>query len=82
MYKVKKTLEVAASHRISFAGGTQTEPLHGHNWRITVYCATQELDADGNPIPKPIEPAETPEANQEPTDAPAGEATKKEDQDI
>ena len=42
----------------------------------------QELDADGNPIPKPIEPAETPEANQEPTDAPAGEATKKEDQDI
>ena len=41
----------------------------------------QELDADGN-IPKPIEPAETPEANQEPTDAPAGEATKKEDQDI
>jgi penicillin-binding protein 1A len=42
----------------------------------------QELDADGNPIPKPIEPAETPEANQEPTDAPAGEATKKDDQEI
>jgi 6-pyruvoyltetrahydropterin/6-carboxytetrahydropterin synthase len=40
-------MEVAASHRISFAGGTQTEPLHGHNWKITVYCATEELDADG-----------------------------------
>ena len=47
MYRVKKTLEVSASHRISFACGTQTEPLHGHNWKITVYCAAEELDADG-----------------------------------
>ena len=47
MFKVKKTLEVAASHHICFAGGTQTEPVHGHNWRITVYCAAEELDADG-----------------------------------
>ena len=47
MYRVKKTMEVAASHDISFAGGTQTEPVHGHNWKITVYCAAEELDADG-----------------------------------
>ena len=47
MYKVKKTMTVSASHHISFAGGTQTEPDHGHNWRITVWCAAEELDADG-----------------------------------
>ena len=47
MYKVKKTMTVSASHHISFAGGTQTEPDHGHNWRITVYCASETLDADG-----------------------------------
>ena len=47
MYRVKKTLEISASHRISFAGGSQTEPLHGHNWKIVIYCASEELDADG-----------------------------------
>ena len=38
----------------------------------------QKLDADGNPIQKPIEPAEPDETSQEPVDAPAGEATKEE----
>ena len=35
-----------------------------------------EYDADGNPIRKPIEPGEPEEANQQPTEAPEGEATK------
>ncbi|MBR5749496.1 MAG: hypothetical protein IKY01_12035, partial [Prevotella sp.] len=39
----------------------------------------QELDENGNPIPKPIEPAEPEDANQHPTDAPVGEATKNEE---
>jgi len=47
MYRIKKTMTVAASHHISFAGGTQVEPDHGHNWKITVYCAAESLDADG-----------------------------------
>ena len=47
MYRVKKTMTVAASHHISFAGGTLTEPDHGHNWKITVYCEAEQLDADG-----------------------------------
>jgi len=37
-----------------------------------------ELDEQGNPIPKPIEPQEPDNANQEPTDAPDGVATKEE----
>ena len=47
MYKVKKTMWVSASHHIRFAGGMKMEPDHGHNWKITVYCAAQELDEDG-----------------------------------
>ena len=39
----------------------------------------QELDADGNPIQKPIEPTEPDESKPEPIDAPNGEATKKEE---
>ena len=46
MYKVKKTLEVSASHALEFAGGVR-EPVHGHNWKIVIYCRSEELDADG-----------------------------------
>jgi len=38
-----------------------------------------ELDEEGNPVQKPIEPAENPEASPEPTEAPNGEATKNEE---
>lgn len=47
MFQVKKTLEFAASHSLSFSSTAQTEPLHGHNWRATIYCQSEELDADG-----------------------------------
>lgn len=47
MYKVKKTMEIAASHRLHFPSSGTEEPLHGHNWLITVYCRSEELDEDG-----------------------------------
>lgn len=47
MYKVRKTMEIAASHRLDFSGTGTSEPLHGHNWIITVWCRSEELDADG-----------------------------------
>ena len=46
MYKVKKTLEVSASHALEFAGGVR-EPVHGHNWKITVMCKAETLDENG-----------------------------------
>lgn len=47
MYKVKKTLEISASHTLHFSADDSWEPLHGHNWKVTVYCKGEELDEDG-----------------------------------
>lgn len=47
MYRVKKTMEIAASHRLYFSATGESEALHGHNWLITVYCESETLDRDG-----------------------------------
>lgn len=47
MYTVKKTMEVSASHSVAFSDSGSSEPVHGHNWEITVWCRSAELDKDG-----------------------------------
>lgn len=47
MYTIKKTLEVAASHRLNLDYESPCENLHGHNWIITVWCKAMELDQNG-----------------------------------
>lgn len=47
MYYVKKTLEIAACHRLSLSYESKCCNLHGHNWIITVYCKSATLNADG-----------------------------------
>lgn len=46
MFYVKKHLEVSASHQVKMPGG-KCESLHGHNWFITVYCKSENLDENG-----------------------------------
>ncbi|MGL5938646.1 MAG: 6-pyruvoyl trahydropterin synthase family protein [Phocaeicola sp.] len=47
MYKVRKRLEVSASHSLKLSYPSKCENLHGHNWIIDVYCKAEELNADG-----------------------------------
>ena len=47
MYYIKKTIEVAACHRLELSYPSKCTNLHGHNWIITIYCKTRELNADG-----------------------------------
>lgn len=47
MYTVIKRMEVSASHRLNLSYRSKCENLHGHNWIITVYCRSKELNADG-----------------------------------
>lgn len=47
MYTVKKTLEISASHSLKLSYESKCEHLHGHNWIISVWCRSKELNADG-----------------------------------
>ena len=47
MYYIKKTIEVAACHRLELSYPSKCTNLHGHNWIITIYCKNRELNTDG-----------------------------------
>ena len=47
MYTIIKQMEISASHQLSLSYSSKCERLHGHNWIITVYCQSKELNADG-----------------------------------
>ena len=47
MYFVKKTFEVAGSHKLKLDYESKCQNLHGHNWIITVYCESETLDKNG-----------------------------------
>ncbi len=46
MYYVSKKMEIAACHRLSLSYDSKCTNLHGHNWTITVFCKSQELNED------------------------------------
>lgn len=45
MYEISVQAEFAAAHALVIRG--EREPLHGHNWHVTVTVAGPEVDADG-----------------------------------
>ena len=47
MYTVVKRMEVSASHSLCLSYPSKCENLHGHNWIITVWCRSHELNVDG-----------------------------------
>jgi 6-pyruvoyltetrahydropterin/6-carboxytetrahydropterin synthase len=44
MYKIKKTFEISASHKLILNYDSPCKREHGHNWKITVYCKSANLD--------------------------------------
>jgi 6-pyruvoyltetrahydropterin/6-carboxytetrahydropterin synthase len=40
-------MEISASHSLSLSYRSKCEQLHGHNWIITVYCRSRQLDENG-----------------------------------
>lgn len=47
MYYVSKRMEIAGAHRLSLDYDSKCKQLHGHNWIVTVYCKTKQLDRNG-----------------------------------
>ena len=47
MYYVEKTIDISAAHNLTLSYESKCEELHGHNWRIVVYCRAKELNRDG-----------------------------------
>lgn len=47
MYYVKKELEISAAHHLPLSYPSKCRNLHGHNWKITVYCKAASLNTDG-----------------------------------
>lgn len=47
MFKIKKRLEISASHKLNLSYASKCENLHGHNWIIDIYCKSEELNKDG-----------------------------------
>ena len=47
MYYIQKTMEISASHRLELDYESKCSQLHGHNWRITVFCKAKTLNANG-----------------------------------
>lgn len=47
MYYVEKKIEISACHRLSLDYESKCTHLHGHNWIITIFCKSRELDRNG-----------------------------------
>ena len=47
MYHVIKRMEIAGCHRLTLSYPSKCTSMHGHNWSITVYCKSRELNSDG-----------------------------------
>ena len=47
MYYVSKRMEIAGAHKLELDYESKCKNLHGHNWIVTVYCKSEELDKNG-----------------------------------
>lgn len=47
MYYITKTLEISAAHHLELDYESKCSRLHGHNWKIKVFCRAKELDHNG-----------------------------------
>ena len=47
MYYVSKRMEIAGAHNLKLDYESKCSNIHGHNWIVTVYLKSEELDHNG-----------------------------------
>jgi 6-pyruvoyltetrahydropterin/6-carboxytetrahydropterin synthase len=47
MYYLKKTMEIAGAHKLDLDYESKCRNIHGHNWKITIYCKSETLNKNG-----------------------------------
>ena len=47
MYYIEKTFEISACHRLVLPYESKCVKMHGHNWLITLYCKSRQLNESG-----------------------------------
>lgn len=47
MYYISKNMEIAACHKLTLSYESKCARMHGHNWKVTVFCKAKELNKDG-----------------------------------
>lgn len=47
MYYVSKRMEIAGCHNLELPYESKCRQLHGHNWIVTVFCKSKELNESG-----------------------------------
>lgn len=47
MYYIQKTIEISACNSLTLDYESKCTRRHGHNWVITVFCKSRELNANG-----------------------------------
>lgn len=47
MYYISKRMEIAGAHKLKLDYESKCSNLHGHNWIVTVYLKSKDLDENG-----------------------------------
>lgn len=47
MYYISKRFEISGAHNLTLDYESKCQRLHGHNWIVTVYCRSKDLDKNG-----------------------------------
>lgn len=47
MFYIKKTFTISSAHKLDLNYESRCTKVHGHNWKITVFCKSKVLNENG-----------------------------------